>query len=431
MVKKLAARLHSRLGDFWWYAMILFIASRAADGLNAFIGIWLVPRYVEPSELGAVMPLLNFAGIIAMPIGVFAATFRNELTALASEGRYGEMKSLMRGVFIAAAIFMAFSVVACKIALPVFLEKIRIVEGSLGMLILAASFTGAIAPVYQNALQALKKFKSISIINLLGAPIRFVAMVLAMPLRPLSGYFVGQAATPAFNIAASLFFLRKELAVKAKPYWCRATSMRFSRLFVMLAIGSLAGGLAGLVETTVMRQNLPAVESAGYYMVTRFSDIAGFLAAALVYTLFPFAAEMNAKGHDSRPLIFKICAAIFAFSALLAVVFWIFGEPILAAMPHGEEYARYWWAIPWMIGVATLCNMTATYTTAEVAANRFGYYLWFIPVTLAYPAALALAADRISSLSEILCWITVFHVIRLAGCVLTMLMPRRGKPATA
>ena len=59
MVKTFAAKLHSRLGDFWWYAMILFIASRAADGLNAFIGIWLVPRYVEPSELGAVMPLLN------------------------------------------------------------------------------------------------------------------------------------------------------------------------------------------------------------------------------------------------------------------------------------------------------------------------------------------------------------------------------------
>ena len=29
MVKTLAARLHSRLGNFWWYAMLMFLASKA------------------------------------------------------------------------------------------------------------------------------------------------------------------------------------------------------------------------------------------------------------------------------------------------------------------------------------------------------------------------------------------------------------------
>ena len=431
MVKTLAARLHSRLGDFWWYAMLMFLASRAADCLNAFIGIWLVPKYIEPADLGAVMPLLNFANIIAMPIGVFASTFRNELTTLATERKYGEMKSLMRGVFIAAAICLVLAIIACRLLFPIFLEKIRIVEGSLGMLILATSFTGAVAPVYQNALQALKKFKSMSVINLLGAPIRFAAMLLAMPFRPLSGYFVGQAATPAFNIAASLLSLRKELAVKAKPYWHRATAIRFSRLFVLLAVGSLAGGLASLSEATVLRQQLPAVESAGYYMVTRFSEISGFLAASLVFTLFPFAAEMNAKGSDPRPLIFKIYAAIVAFSAPLALLFWLFGKPILAAMPHGAEYSNYWWAIPWMVGMSTMGNMISTFTTAEIAANKFKYYFWFIPITLAYPAALMLAADGISSLTDMLRWMTAFNVIRLLGCILAMLLARRGASQAA
>ena len=431
MLKALTAKLHSRLGDFWWYAMLIFLASRAADCLNAFIGIWLVPKYVGPEDLGAVMPLLNFAGIIAMPIGVFASTFRNELTTLAATRRYGEMKSLMRGVFIAAALCLVLAIVACRIVFPVFLAKIRIVEGSLGVLILATSFTGAIAPVYQNALQALKKFKSISVINLLGAPIRFLTMVLAMPFRPLSGYFVGQAATPAFNIVASLFSLRRELAVKASPYWCRATAIRFSRLFILLSIGSLAGGLAGLAETTILRQQLPSVESAGYYMVTRFSDISGFLAASLVFTLFPFAAEMNAEGRDSRPLIFKIYAAIMAFSVPLAVLFWLFGEPILAAMPHGEEYARFWWAIPWMVGMSTIGNMISTFTTVEIAANKFKYYVWFIPITLAYPAALMLVADSITSLKDMLCCMTAFNVIRLSGCILAMLLARRVAPEGA
>ena len=41
-----------------------------------FVGLWLVPKYVEPSELGAVMPLTQLANFFAIPIAVFASTFR-------------------------------------------------------------------------------------------------------------------------------------------------------------------------------------------------------------------------------------------------------------------------------------------------------------------------------------------------------------------
>ena len=47
------SNLHAKLGDFWWYSLMLFCACRAADLLNAIVGLWLVPKYVDPSELGA------------------------------------------------------------------------------------------------------------------------------------------------------------------------------------------------------------------------------------------------------------------------------------------------------------------------------------------------------------------------------------------
>ena len=43
-MKDLLQRLHARLGDFWWYSLMLFLAMRAADGLNVFVGLWLVPK---------------------------------------------------------------------------------------------------------------------------------------------------------------------------------------------------------------------------------------------------------------------------------------------------------------------------------------------------------------------------------------------------
>ena len=423
---------------------MLFVACRAADCLNVFVGLWLVPKYVEPSELGAVMPLTSLANFFAIPIAVFASTFRNELTTLAINRKFGQMKTLMRGVFIATAIFLFLAIVICRFVLPAYLERIRVAEGSLAIVILISSFFATISPIYSNALQSLKKFKANSLISLIGAPVRLLTMLVTMPLRALTGYFVGQTAPSAFGIVGSIIALRKELAIPAEPYWNREIVRHFGRLFLIFGLSALAGGISSLVETTVLRQRLPELDSAAYYMVTRFSDIAGFLASALVFTLFPFTAELAAKGKDTRPLIIKTSLAVFVTNAALAALFWLFGERIISFLPHGSEYAAYWWAIPWIIAITSINLFCGLYTTGEVSAFRFGYMKWMIPLTLLYPFALLfvtgygyftaylpaswtafLAAHNIASLSAMLWWMTTIAVIKALGCALAML---RQKP---
>jgi O-antigen/teichoic acid export membrane protein len=187
----------------------------------------------------------------------------------------------MRGVFAATAVFLFIAIVVARFLLPAFLERIRIVEGSLGLVIIAASFVSAVAPIYSNALQALKKFKAQSIISIVGAPVRLIAMLLAMPFRAITGYFVGQAATPAFSIAASVLALHKELSVKAEPYWNRATVKKFAGLLAIFLSWGFVTGFYGLVESTLIRQRLPDLDSAGYYIATRFSEIANYLLCAI------------------------------------------------------------------------------------------------------------------------------------------------------
>ena len=436
----LLQRLHAKLGDFWWYSLMIFVASRAADALNVFVGLWLVPKYVEPSELGAVMPLSSFAGFLAIPIAVFASTFRNELTTLVVNRRFGQMKTLLRGVFIATAIFLFLAIVICRFVLPAYLERIRVAEGSLGIVILACSFISAVSPIYGNALQALKKFKASSTLALLGAPLRFITMLITLPFRALTGYFVGQCAVPVSQIIGSVICLRKELSVPAEPYWNREIVRRFGRLFLIFGIGAVAGGFSGLVESTILRQRLPELDSAAYYMVTRFSDVAGFLASALVFTLFPFTAELAAKGKDTRPLIIKTSLAVFITNAALAAFFCFFGERIITLLPHGNEYAAYWWAIPWIIAITSINLFTGFYSTGEVSAFRFGYMKWMIPLTLLYPAALLfvtgygyftayipaswadfLASHNVNSLSAMLWWMTAIAIIKAIGCAIAML----------
>jgi O-antigen/teichoic acid export membrane protein len=427
------------MGDFWWYSLMLFVACRAADLMNAFVGLWLVPKYVDPSELGAVMPLANFANLLALPVAAFANTFRNEVSRLSIRCEFGRLKTLMRGVFVATAIFLFLAIIVARFTLPLLLERIRIVEGSLGFLIIAASFVGAIAPIFSNALQALKKFSANAMMNIIGAPVRLITMLVSMPFRPLSGYFVGQAATPAFNILSSLFYLRRELSAPAEKYWSKDTVKRFGALFATFALIGIVGGACTLVESTVLRQRLPDMDSAGYYMATRFSEIANFLLITLCFTIFPFTAESASKGNDPRPLILKSTAATICFSAIVAAPFFFFGERILAFLPHGESYCAYWWAIPWLIGIGCLSAFVMLYTTSEISANRFGYVKWLIPFNIAYPVALLLVtgygyfvdiipeswttflrAHNIHSLDTMLWWMTAANLFRATGCALMM-----------
>ena len=427
--------LCGRLGDFWRHSLMVFVACRPADLFNLFVGLWLVPLYISPDELGAVSPLLQYAGFLSMPASVFAMTFRNELSGLAVRREFGRMKSLMRGVFLATAVFLLIAIVVSRFILPIFLERIRLVEGSLGTLVLLSAFVGAVAPVYQNAIQSLKKFREFSIINVLGAPIRLVTMLVTMPIRAISGYFAGQSATPMFQIVASLFCLRKELGVKAEPYWNLSVARRFGKLFLLFGIGSATGSICALVESTVLRQRLPAIDSAGYYMVTRFSEISGYLATSLIFTLFPYAAEVSARGGSTRPLVLKVCGALVSFSGVLALFFVLFGERLLSFFPHGDEYAPYWWAIPWAVGIATASQVVSAYVTAEISANRFGYLRWLAPLTLGYPALLLvvtgygyfdtiipaswsefLSTHNISSLKTMMWWMTGFAVAKLGFC---------------
>ena len=411
-MKNLLSTIKLRLGDFWWYSLMLFFACRLADLLNMFVGLYLVPKYIAPGELGAVLPLSTFAAALAMPACVFAMTFTKEVNSLATRREFGKLKSLMKGVFTATAVFLAAAIVLSRLALPHFLGKIRIVEGSLGLLIIATSFIGCASQIYTNALQALKKFRELSLMNVVCAPIRLVAMLLAMPFRPLSGYFVGQGATPGANILASLWFLRKELAVKAEPYWNRAVVKRFSLLFAGMAGYQCAGILLGLAEQTCLRERLPDLESAAYYMATRFSDISVLLSGALLTVLFPFTAEAAESGRSTRPIVIKTSVVTAIGCLALAAAFAAIGRPLMALLPGGDEYSRYTWTIPWLIVLNIFTTVQCICTNTEVSAARFGFLKWWIPLNLALPAALYLLPVR--DLNGMMYWFT-FAAIAKAG----------------
>jgi hypothetical protein len=202
----------------------------------------------------------------------------------------------------------------------------------------------------------------------------------------------------------------------------------------------IVDGFYLLVEATVLRQRLPDLDSAGYYMATRFSEIAGFLSATLAFTIFPFTAEKASKGEDTRPLVIKSLLVNAAFCLALALPFLFFGKTILSLLPHGDQYSTYWWAVPWLIGITYLLSIIVLYTTTAFSANRFNFLKWYLPLDIAYPLILLvvtghgyltglipiswsrfLTAHNIYSLSTILWWMTTITALKSLLCIVAML----------
>lgn len=365
-------RLHARLGDFWWYSLMIFVACRSGDAIQAFIGLWLVPKYVGAEELGAVLPLQQMSGLFTVPLAVLATVFAKYVNVYATRGEFGKVKCLVRDVLVASAAIFIVCIVAAYLVVPFFYERLAVVSGLLTVLILAAGFAGNVASLFTSALQGLKMFRTITVQNLISAPIRLATLLVAMPIRALSGYLLGQATPPAACSLLAFGSLRHRLA--PHPYdtswrkdlpeiwrylWPVAAYMAFSTLFAT-------------ISATVYRQRLPEVESAAHYLLTRFAETVTYIGASMTFVLFPLSAEAHERGHESSVVLRQTVRVSLAFSVLAAAAFLLTGKWLLGLFPVWHVYTDYADLLPplaLIMGAATIIYATVTY---EMACHRFG-----------------------------------------------------------
>ena len=377
-------------------AILLFLALRAGDIVSAAAGMWFVPRYVSPEDIGAVLPVTSFATFLSLPVFAFAMTVMKESSWLAANGERGKVKSLLRGVFIAVGAILALVLALSAVIAPRFLAAMRIDDTQAGILAVSAAFLGCVAPVYTDALQSLKRFRALAVIEAGGALFRFLAMLAMMPFKALSGYFFGQTALPVFRIAGSVFALHGDLAVPAEPFWDKTSVRRIFMSYMAVLAYQVFPMAAALVEQSVLRTALPSVDSAGYYMATRFSDFLFYLTFPLMLVMFPFTAAAARHNASTRPYVVKCATATLVGAAMLAVTYSLCGGRLLSLLPHGSNYAGgYARLMPWLVANASLTSCQVFYTNAEVSAGRFGFLKWLIPLHVVYPAILYMAAKYV------------------------------------
>ena len=384
---KVISGLHARLGDFWWWSICLFVALRIGDVINAVVGLWLVPKYVGQEELGAVLPLLQVSSVFGLPISILVLVFMKFLNRYKTNGEDGKVKSLMRTFWLLASACIVLGCFAAAFLLPHFFDRIRVVSGSLGILIMASAVLSSTSPVFSNALQALKRFRSMAALNILSAPLRLVVMLVAMPFRALSGYMLGQIAPSVLHIGWSIVALRKDLgrAITTDSSW-RHDIPAMIRYTICVALWMGAATIVAMIQAMIIRQRLPEVESAAYYMISRFAELATYAGLTLSTVMFPFAAEAHTRGKDSARLLHRMTIATIGFGLLFAGGLAIFGRFIFELSPLWSAYVGY---VPDMVLLAlvlTLGMAVGNFCSHQAARDDFSF-LWFVVPLSAAQAA--------------------------------------------
>ncbi len=371
---RLTEKIKGRMGPLWWYSAVLFVALRTCDVINAFIGLWLVPRYVPQGELGAVLPLTQVGCVLGLPLTVLLVPFTKFLNTYATRGEFGKVKRLLRDVIILSTVLFFGTLVYARLFMPLVFERMRVADGSLGLLIVASGVLATVSPIYLNALQALKRFRTIAFVSLLSAPLRLVTMLICMPIRALSGYFVGQSAPSVFMIFAAVFGLRRQLDrhVKSAPYWL--TDWRpIIGYTIPVAVYVAAGTFQAMVETFVIRHRLPDMDSAGYYVISRFAEMGGYVGLTLVFVLFPLVAENHEQGGKSHRLLWQSMGGALGSGLLLAAVFQCAGKWLLGLSPAWVNYVPYASHLALLTVILTVRAMCGCFVNFEMACGRFGF----------------------------------------------------------
>ena len=369
---RLLSRLHDKVGDFWWYSLMIFVACRSGDAIQAFIGLWLVPKYVGPEELGAVLPLQQLAGLFAAPLAVLATVFAKFVNVYATRGEDGKVKGFVRDVLVASVALFAVSIAVAYAVIPFFYERLNVAAGMLTVLILMAGFAGNVASLFSSALQGLKMFRTITVQNLIGAPIRLVTLLVAMPFRALSGYILGQTTPPAACSLLAAISLRHRLAdVPCDTSW-RKDLPEIGRYLWPIAVSTAFGTLFASICTTVYRQRLPEVESAANYVLTRFTDTVAYIGAAMTFVLVPMSAEAHERGRESSATLRRTIVATAIITGTAALFFALCGRWLLSAVDVWRNYASFAPLMPVLTVTAGAAVVIGSVVSYEMACRRFG-----------------------------------------------------------
>ena len=169
--------------------------------------------------------------------------------------------------------------------------------------------------------------------------------------------------------------------MKAEPLG-RNDIMEMVRYTLPLALNLLIGTVLVTWQALLIRQRLPEVESAGYYIISRLAEVAAYAGMSLLVVVFPLATEARENGVRGNGLLWRLLGGTVLPGLAVTAIFAVCGRWLLGAVPLWRDYVCYAPLLTLYTLRLVLATAIGAFTTYEIAAGRFSFLWYCIPFGL-------------------------------------------------
>jgi O-antigen/teichoic acid export membrane protein len=353
------------------------------DGIQFYIGGFLVPDTLKESDLGAVLPLTKLGLLLGVPLTIAVRTALKTISVFQVRNEQGKIKAILRDL---AGSTLGFSLL---IGLVLWMRResiessMQIADPCIFFWVAAIALASCWEPVVMAANQGLKRFYHIIAARLAGPLARLVAVLVLLQKYQVSGYLASLFAMHAGTVAILVRGIRAYVAPSVRYESYRHEWPRMARYMLPIGFFTVVSTLQVTVEPWIIRSSLSTDVSAGYYVAFIFGNIPSYLGGAVLPFLFPLISERYERQEPTWPILLQAACVCALLGAGCVLGFYFGAGELLMLRPSWAryvEYAPYVWRIALFVGFGVLINV---FVAHEHACRRFKYLGYYVPIVAA------------------------------------------------
>lgn len=375
-------RLKGRLGILWWHSLLMFGVSRLGEVINLYVGAFLVPAVVSQKQLGMVLPLMQLGLFVAVPVNIVSRTAAKYMNVFKTHDETGKIKTLLRDLILLAACYSLVIVVYLWFGRGFIGARLKFENPMIIVLVACIGVMSCWIPTVTMASQGLKNYYRLTISMIVRPLVRLLVILILLERLGVVGYLSATFASGLVLVIFLMSGIHRYLArsVVAESYREDLKEMWAYMLPVGLTV--LMAALQRTIEPWMIRQRLPEIDSAGYYVAAVFGMVPSYIVAAIFPFLFPVVSERHELKQSTRKIHVQALTVVSILGFALVAMFYFVGGFILSLSLSWQVYAEYA-PFMWRLAlVTTLNSIFMCHMCHENACRRFRYLRYYAPVII-------------------------------------------------
>lgn len=328
LIKKMAAN------QFFQGSFIFTASNFIISVLNYFFN-FLVGRALGPAGYGEITAFFSYTAIFSIPFAIATFLIIQKIGS-ANGNNYIYVKSVELWFIdkIKKWWFLFFLLI---LFIPL-ISPLTNVSFTTSLLIIITIILSSFSVFYFSALQGLKFFAVIALINTISISIKFIGSILVtLHIDGLTTIFLCLLAATIFNLLASFFSFKKLVCPSSvfKKIEKRIVHVIFNKFFYLTAISTISLILLTNFDIIFVKKFFSAKEAGLFSAWTLFSKIIFYLVSPIVGLTFVFFSSK--KNDEEQNKIFMVTLLILIAVGSFCFVLYSF-FPSLVQLMFGDKF---------------------------------------------------------------------------------------------